>query len=381
MRIRPTLNIILSAFIALLVLAIATNCGGDDGSGGDDGTPSPGTGEAPTVVDLSIPWQESSPAGVGVQDMTDVISNASDLSRLTSLLVVYDGTLIVEEYFDGFRADSLHDVRAVTKSIVAMLVGQAVLEGFIQSAEDPIYLYLQPEFSLTAEQQEIRIRHLLQMSGGFDWNESNGPEYDDWINSNDQVEYLLNRALINQPGEAFTYNSASTHLLGVVLSKAYGQPLSQLVDDQIFSQIGISRADWEPLSGGYFNGGSGIDLRARDMARIGQLMLQNGQSGSRQVVERTWLEFLKLPAYGWRSVYGAVSNYTYGGQWWINDVEETGGYFAWGMGGQFIYVVPEKNLVVVTTSNFININEAGGVTAVTQEILDLIVNQIVPKVP
>ncbi len=332
-------------------------------------------------VDLQQPWQFSSAAEENTEDLTSVLVNANQLKRLTSALVFRNGKLIAESYYKGFKKDSLHDVRSVTKGVMALLIGIALEKGFLKSVDDPIGDYLPlTEFALTEQQKNITVLHLLTMSGGFQWDETNGNSYNEWILSGRPVDFLLEKPLTDSPGSTFNYNSAAVHLLGIVLDKATGMNVPAFADQYLFRKIGIAKVQWEQFEESYINGGSGIRLRPEDMARIGQLMLQKGKSGTEAIVSEGWIKSMTDPSYTWRSNYGALRNYTYGKLWWVQDATLNKPYFAWGFGGQIIYVVPEKNLVIITTTNWIKSSEAGGVEVIEQEAFDLIINKIVPKV-
>lgn len=334
-----------------------------------------------TPVDLAQPWQTSNATEERIGDLSSLAANAAKLKRLTSLLIFRNGKLVREEYYNGFKKDSLHDVRSVTKSVVALLVGVALEKGFFKSVQDPIGDYLKPpEFTLTEQQKNITLLQLLTMTGGFEWDETDGNSYNEWILSNRPIEFLLEKPLTDTPGSTFNYNSAAVHLLGIVLNKATGVNVPDFANQNLFSKLGIDDVEWEQFDDHYVNGGSGIRLRPQDMAKIGQLVLQKGMSGSQSVVSEDWIKSITDPAFSWRDSYGVLKNHTYSRLWWIQDAPSAKAFFAWGFGGQFIYVLPEKNLVIVITTNWIKSAEAGGSYAITQEALDLIINKILPVV-
>ncbi|MDX1393669.1 MAG: serine hydrolase [Gemmatimonadota bacterium] len=335
-------------------------------------------------IELSAPWVEAPPALVGVDEagLSAAIAQASGIGRLRSLLVVKDGLLIAEEYFGGASVETLHDVRSVTKSVVATLTGIAIDEGHIASLDDPIDLHLDPAVApLTTEQRAITVRHLLNMTGGFEWDESGGGgDYAAWITSGDHLGFLLDRPLETPPGSAFRYNSAAVHLLGVVVASAVDEPLEIYADRVLFSPLGVTAVAWERLADGFVNGGAGIDLRARDLARLGQLYLQDGVSGDGGVLPHGWVEAATQPAFSWRGSYGALDSYTYGRLWWISESQPETAYLAWGYGGQFIYVVPDLELVVVATTNWSGLTLVGGPGPVERAVLEVIVDRIHPAV-
>lgn len=335
---------------------------------------------SPASIDLQKPWQVSGTAEENVEDLSAILSNAAQLRRLTSISVFRNGKQVAEAYYKGFKKDSLHDVRSVTKSVMSLLIGIALEKDILKSINDPIKNYLpSAEFPLTGQKENITLLHLLTMSGGFQWNETGGNSYNEWILSGKPVDFLLEKPIANSPGTTFNYNSAAIHLLGIVLTKASGMSLPEFADQFLFSKIGITKVAWEQFDASQVNGGSGIRLRPYDMARIGQLMLQNGKSGTESIVSEEWIKSLTDPAYTWRDTYGALHNYTYARLWWVQDAPAKT-YFAWGFGGQFIFVFPEKNTLIITTTNWVKSIDAGGVEVIEQEAFDLVLNKILPRI-
>lgn len=155
------------------------------------------------------------------------------------------------------------------------------------------------------------------MTGGFQWNEVGGDSYTIWIQSGVHLLHILNQPLVNSPGTDFTYNSAAVHLLGVLLQEAVEMPLSKFADQYLFYKLGIQRSRWEKLSQGYVNGGAGIDLRPRDLARLGQFYLQGGSSGGTQILPLNWVSEATRPHFEWRSSFGPLKRFTYGYLWWV----------------------------------------------------------------
>ncbi|MDH3733100.1 MAG: beta-lactamase family protein [Gemmatimonadota bacterium] len=331
-------------------------------------------------IELSAPWVEATPAQVGMNAavVNAAVGAASAIPRFRSLLVVKDGRLVVEEYFGGRTRQSLHDVRSVTKSIVGTLAALAVEEGHISSLDDRIEDYLAPGVAtLDIEQGLITVRHLLTMTSGFQWDESGGiGDYGLWIRSDDHIETLLDRPIVNPPGSGFVYNSAAVHLLGVLIEEAVGETLGAFANRALFAPLGIDDVQWEPLTRGYVNGGSGIDLTARDLARFGQLYLQEGVSGTTRLLPESWVGSATSPQFGWRSSYGALDRYTYGYLWWVSESETERAYLAWGYGGQFVYVVPSLNLVVVATTDWKLLSAEGGPASLEQSVLGVLIEGI-----
>ncbi|MCB0488094.1 MAG: serine hydrolase [Cyclobacteriaceae bacterium] len=351
-------------FIAVMSCAVLLACSEDD---------------EPAIAPAEG-WELASPSSQNIEDLSGLDAKASALARLTSVAVVRNGKLVYHSYHNGYKQDSLHDVRSVTKSVVGLLVGKALEDGAIGSIDDPIDFYLPDEFSLNEKQKEITIHHLLNMSGGFQWNETNGNAYNEWVLSEDPMQFLLDKPIVNTPGSTYNYNSAAVHLLGVVLANATGSNLKDYAQSVLFDKIEIPQTQWESVDETYFNGGSGIRLRTLDLARIGQLVLNGGTFKGESVVPVEWVNFMTTPAYSWTLDYGFFRDYTYGNLFWVHEYEGETNYLAWGYGGQFIYISPPKNLVIVTTTNWIALSEIGGPGVSEQQAFDLILNYILPRV-
>lgn len=339
-----------------------------------------GTGPGPMIIDLADEWSTASPGDVDIDPAAiDVaVDHARTLPRLLSLLVVRRGRLVVEEYLNGNRADSLNDVRSITKSVLSTLTGVAVRRGDIRVDET-----VAPHLAAWAEEMDdadrtVTVQHLLTMSGGWQWDESTVSGYNDWLLSDDPVAYVLRRPRAATPGEAFAYNSGAVHVLGVALRDAVGRPLPEYAQEHLFGPLGITRVRWEMFENGAVNGGSGIDLRPRDLARLGQLWLQNGDAGATRILHPRWMEEGAMPAYGYWSGSPPLGRQSYGWLWWISDSPGPHAFFAWGHGGQFIWVVPSLDLVVVVTHDWRGAGDLAPQLAVNG--LDLIVNHVVPAV-
>jgi CubicO group peptidase (beta-lactamase class C family) len=333
-------------------------------------------------IDLALPWVVASPESQGIDPggLSRAVGHAATLPRILSLLVVRHGRLVAEEYFNDNTAESLNDVRSITKSVVSTLIGIAIQRGEIESLDESVQYHLGPFYEdLPAELADVTLRDLLTMSGGFEWDESTTVGYNEWILSGDYVGYLLDRPIVNPPGTTFTYNSAAVHLLAVILQVATNEWIQDYADEHLFGPIGITGSSWEILLNGWANGGSGIDLRPRDLARLGTLWLQKGRSGATRILPESWVADGTQPAFAWWDGYGALRDQSYGYLWWLTRSTRAGpAHIAWGHGGQFVYVVPGKDVVVVVTHDWRGANSLS--TQLATNGLDLIINHVLPAI-
>lgn len=352
-----------------------------------ESTSGPGA-DQPLDIDLALPWNTATVAEAGGSPslVERGIDRARTNHRMRSLLVVKDGRLVVEEYFGVGDPDGLHDVRSVTKSVVSALTGIALARGDIRSLDDAAADYLGPLVpDLDPEKRVITIRHLLTMTSGLEWDESGGfGSYTEWIRSRDHLGFLLDKPFEAAPGSRFNYNSAAVHLLGVVLEQATTMKLPTLAQFALFDPMGIASSRWESLGGGFHNGGAGLDLRPRDLARFGQLFLQRGSSGGHQVMPAEWVDISSDAAAGQGIGAGslggipALGGTSYGYLWWVAPGASEPLYFAWGYGGQYVVVVPDLGLVVVATNDWYRVSNDGGAGHYERLTMDVLVEDIIP---
>lgn len=331
------------------------------------------------LIDVAEPWTRVLPAAVGMDPglTAEAEAAAGRVSRLRALLVARRGRLVVERYFGGADSSTLFDVRSVTKSIVSALTGIAVSRGQVPSLDATVGTYVGPQYALDHGDSAVTIADLLTMTSGYQWNETSGNDYNLWVTSPNRVQFLLDRAQALPP-RSFTYNSAAVHLLGVVVQRAAGMPLPEFADSVLFARAGITSARWEPLDSGTVNGGSGLDLTGRDLLRFGQLVLQGGRSGNRQIIPAEWVPAMTAPRFSWRSTVGSQHGVTYGYLWWVADGPPARGFFAWGHGGQFVYVAPELDLVAVVTTAWPGLGAAA--PAMADSAFSVIVERVLPAV-
>ena len=351
-----------------LVLAACSEAVGPD-TGGDSG-----------ILDLSREWQTAQPGDVGM-DATQLLAAgtaAGGIPRVQSLLVARHGRLVLERYYNGAGRESLLDVRSVTKSVVSLLTGIAIAEGIIPDADAEIGPWLENTWTLDANDRQVTVRDLLTMTGGWDWFEAGAVGYNDWILSADRVQYLLDRPHTAAPGVTFTYNSAAVHLLGVVLAEAAGQSLPAFADAQLFGPLGITQRQWEDLGDGYVNGGAGLDLRGRDLLRLGQLLLQGGRSGDEVIVPEDWIAASTATTFALNTTLGAQSGVGYGYLWWTADANPARARFGWGYGGQFVYVAPDLDLVVVATTDWRLLPPELPAGELARRVFNVIITGVVP---
>jgi CubicO group peptidase (beta-lactamase class C family) len=341
------------------------------------------TGPRRGPIDLTAEWETATPASVGMDQnaLNSALDHGGTLPRLLSVVVVRYGRIAAERYYNGNHVDSLNDVRSVTKSVVATIAGIVAHEGLLH--EDSTIGARLNEWAgdLDAVRRGITVTNLLTMSSGLQWDESTTAGYNDWILSPDPIGYVLARPLANQRGSTFTYNSGAVHVLSVLIEKYTGQRINHIAQEKLWPRLGINRWLWEVLpQDGRPNGGSGLDLRPRDMAKLGWLWLEEGRANDTQLMDRNWVDRGTRPAFSsWWQTWEPLREQNYGSLWWLYRNGGRSAFFAWGHGGQFIWVDPELDLVVVVTNNWRSVPASDAAEA-ARAGLDLIINHIIPGV-
>jgi CubicO group peptidase (beta-lactamase class C family) len=267
---------------------------------------------------------------------------AANLSSILSFLVLWNGSIVSESYYETTTAETTHHVRSITKSIVSALVGIAIDKGIIRNVNDTVLDYI-PELksqNQDVRKQQITIRHLLTMTSGFQWKED---EMDEWFSSDTlaAISDSWDRPLVGNPGKTYNYDSASTDLLSIVLARATKQEAKTFLIENLFTPLDITDFEWEKDPAGYYRGSGGLIMKARDLAKIGELYLQQGHWQGHQIVSRVWIEQSVTPQI---KVNESVS---YGYLWRSREIGSIRHYYAMGYGGQYLMVVPSLNLVVV----------------------------------
>ena len=270
---------------------------------------------------------------------------AKQLPRLHSLLASVRGEIVLEAYFNGVRASRPANVKSVSKSIISALVGIAIEQGRIPGVDAPIAPYF-PELAKIrdADKRTITIEDLLTMRSGLE--STSNRNYGAWVNSRNWVQHVLSRPLLSSPGSEMDYSTGNTHLLSAILTKATGTSTWQFAQNTLARPLGFTLSRWPRDPQGIYFGGNDMELTPRQMLAFGELYLNGGRVDGKPVVPERWIDASFSPR--GRSSW---SGQEYGYGWWIRPVNGLVSQYAWGFGGQYIILVPDLDLVVVTTSS------------------------------
>ena len=294
--------------------------------------------------------------------------------QLHSLLVVRDSQLLLEEYFGGYDQEKNQDLRSATKSMTGLLVGIAIDKGYIKSVDDPITDYLgdlAPKKNLDPRKQQITIRHLITMSTGLDcndWDRRSKGQEDRIYKKRDWLQYFLDLPMINDPGQVCNYCTMGQVLAMELIARAAKQPIDAFAAQYLFDPLGIEAVVWGHTSKrkDILPAGKRLYMRPRDLAKIGRLVLQKGQWNGQTILSEAWIEQAT-------SQQTLLRSTSYGFLWWNFSVM-IGEYryrasTAMGNGGQYLFVLPKENLVIVFTGGAYNSPKAQIPFAILREIL------------
>lgn len=278
-----------------------------------------------------------------------------------SILIVKDGKLVFEEYFSGNNRDTLHVMASATKSVTSILVGIAIDNKMISDVNRKAYEFL-PQYKGTKwvdNKYEISLENMLTMTAGVEWLAStSGIPLSDPRNdlaglyrSHDPIKYTLEKELIQQPGRRYDYNTGLTTVLGEILKNASGLKPDKFAAKYLLSPLGIQHYKWHVYPNGTIDTGGGLYLRSRDMAKIGYMMLMKGKWKGNQIVSEKWVDESTKAHMQQTSNIRNASHYGY--QWHLGKCkisdQRIESFFAQGLGGQYIFVIPNLDLVVVFT--------------------------------
>jgi CubicO group peptidase (beta-lactamase class C family) len=307
-------------------------------------------------------WEISSLKEAGIDPgkinelMLDILD--ANIQDIHSVLILKNGKLVLEDYFYGYARHKTHSMMSVSKSITSILIGIGKDQKKIPSIDKKIYEFFPSytDISWDDQKNEIRLKHVLTMTAGLDWNAWNYSDTDPrsstqaMTRSVDWIRFVLERKAVDTPGKNFVYSNGLTMLLGAILRNTTGLYADKFAGEYLFGPLGISDFSWQKLSDGTIITAWGLKLKPRDMAKIGYMMLKDGKWKGKQIVSSAWVkESTKAHVEG-----DILLGSGYGYQWWrgrifINN-EDIETFYAAGKGGQYIFICPALDLVTVFTS-------------------------------
>lgn len=309
-------------------------------------------------------WTEpSKSSALDTDDRRRIRDRARDLEALTSLLVSRNGETVLEHYSNGLSKGDAVNIKSASKSVLSALVGIALEEGHLEGLDQSLDEFF-PELlqNAPAAKKAITLRNLLLMRSGLE--STSFENYGGWVTSNNWFRNALRRPLVDPPGEVTNYSTGNSHILAAVLTEATGRDLRNYAQEKLFDPLGAEIRAWQRSPEGYRFGGNNFSLTPRGFHRFGQLYLRDGRWEGRRVLPADWVE-ASTRSY----VHDTYHGYPYGYLWWNVTYHGLDVNFAWGHGGQYVFVVPEKELVVATTSNLQSTTDDNGYTERVHQLL------------
>jgi CubicO group peptidase (beta-lactamase class C family) len=304
-------------------------------------------------------------------DFAQARAAATALPQMHGLLVSRRGQLVLEYYAKGYSAGRLANIKSASKSIIATLVGIAIERKLIAGVREPIVRWF-PELRNDADprRRAITIEDLLTMRSGLE--STSGGNYGRWVSSRNWVRFALDRPMVSDPGTSMEYSTGTSHLLSAILTKASGKTTHQFATDVLARPLGITLARWPRDPQGIYFGGNEMLMTPRQMLAVGEMWLNRGRARDTQVVPAAWVETSCQPRT--RSRWDADREYGYG--WWSQTFNGHRACFAWGFGGQYIFVFRELDLVVAVTSATAVSDERRGYR---RQLFDLLETHVLPR--
>lgn len=307
-------------------------------------------------ANLSDGWEISSPSHEGIDEMAlheiyKYYHENSNLWQVRSLLVFRNNKLIAESYTKNpHEITQPVPVWSCTKQVLAILTGIAVEQGYIDNVNNTIQKYLPAEVSHYPDKENISIENLLKMESGISFsNDGFNGETNKLLREipSNSLDFILGLSTFCKQGEQFNYNDGDPHIISAILQHQTKKTTKDWAKEVLFSKLGIENFDWITYKDGITMGAFGISTTPREMAKIGHLILNKGIWNGQRIVSSAWIDEMVSTKVSADKVnyYGK----TFGYYWWID--ESRGIVFMYGKGGQFVFIKPSKNLVMVTTAD------------------------------
>ncbi|QOW11024.1 serine hydrolase [Kaistella flava (ex Peng et al. 2021)] len=312
---------------------------GETGSNIDDGT----YFKSHTIAKgISVPWVKDSL--YNKISLPKTLVEDLKLSKTASFLVIKNGKLLHEEYWDGYNQTSKTNSFSMAKAITVMLVGKAIEQKKIKSIDEKFASFFQ-NYNNVPLGKYLTLANLAEMEAGLNWDE----DYNNPFLPNAKAYYgksleeaVFLRGFKNQPGTKFEYQSGSTQLLGFALRKSINKTIAEYASENLWQPLGMEQnAEWNTDDFGMEKTFCCVNSNARDFAKLGQLFLNNGEFDGKQILNSSFIEKMRTPT--------KLSKEAYGVGLWINNDAAIKHYYFRGLYGQYIIIIPEKNMVIVRT--------------------------------
>lgn len=321
-----------------------------------------GSSLAVAAAEASVQRQ---PVSIDAEALIDFLAEAESLERLHSVVVSSGGTVVLSKAFRGPPPEQSINVKSVSKSLVSTLVGVAQQRGVIESVQQTLGT-LTPELIPKGSDPRVKqlsLEDLLTMRSGLE--RVSGPAYGHWVNCDNWIQYALSRPFIAEPGTRMLYSTGNTHVLGAVLTQLTGTNLHTLANRWLGKPLGIKFAPWTRDPQGYYLGGNEMSLSPLHLAKVGELFLADGSHNGNRILPINWVEQAFTA-----KTQSPYSGDGYGLGWFKRDLDGVSSAYARGYGGQLMHIVPERELVVVITSDTTQRARSNGYMKVLHDLVE-----------
>ena len=281
----------------------------------------------------------------------DTSAAVKNVPGIYSILITKHDRVVYSHYFNGGSAETLFNDQSLTKSIGAILIGIAIDKGFIPSVDEPISRWF-PSLKTDSDGRKatITLRQVM--------NQASGLYHEDltrlgaFLSLDDPSGRVLSAPLAGEPGKAWVYNNAASHLLSVILTKSTGMDTRAFAAKFLFTPLDIITFEWMKMRDGFYDGSGllSVRLRSADLLKIGSLLLHEGKYNDRQIVSGDWVHAILEPTVIYPAGWGFHSS-TYALDWYHAEVDGVKFTYGMGWGGQFVVVIPSLSAVVVINEN------------------------------
>ena len=280
-------------------------------------------------------------------ELSAILDEAAELDPLETVIVAQNGTILTERGYDGHSPADPTNIKSASKTIVSALVGMAIERGLIEGVDQPIADFLQDDFPDDPDPrlEEITVGNLLSMQAGLE--ATSGPNYGRWVSSGNWVRFALAQPFSSDPGGSMVYSTGSTHLLSAILTKAAGQSTLALAREWFEPVEAFGIGGWERDPQGIYLGGNQMAMSPLSLLAFGEVYRTGGLTATgERVLPAAWVEA------SWQSrTRSRFSGDGYGYGWFLRTIGGEDVRYAWGFGGQMLYIVPALDLTVVMTSD------------------------------
>jgi len=327
---------------------------------------------------IGYSWQSASPEQLGMNSimLSNALNAASAKGFVNSFIVIRNGKIAAERHLNGRNANSYQSIKSVSKSFLSALIGIAVNKRILNLDQKMIDSFPEyQEFVTDTNVNSITLRHLLTMRSGIKGDEE---FYSVFTNSSNWIKTIIQSPLNFTPGTRSLYSTASTHLVSGMLTKASGMSTMDFAKINLFDPMGVVINDWAKDPQGIYFGGNNIYMTTRNMAVLGLLYLYKGNLNGQQIVSEEWVNSSLVYSGGVGGTWGSLSEIGYGYMWWLGKVSGKNIFTAIGHGGQFVFCVPDLNLIAaVNCDPLVNWDAAD---EQEREALQIIADYVIPAV-